>query len=150
MMAGQKQQLCTQCARFSRMKSVMVSLALLKLHCVSKIAFSHLCLQSIPSYGRGALHTPGLPARTDATNSIGTLQDGRVGLQCSTLPEAHPHYHPFFNFCKSFNVQALRGALRKVSFKEQRDISTHSLLSVDEFCHGKPFLKHPTEVKTEE
>lgn len=84
---------------------VMVSLAVLKLHCVSKIASSHLCLQSILSYGRGALHTPGLPAGSDATNSIGPLQDGRVGLQCSPPPPPSPP--PFFIFCKSFNVCAM-------------------------------------------
>lgn len=56
---------------------MMVSLALLKLHCVSKIMSSHLCLQSIPHLD--TLHTAALPANAYATNSIS--QDGSIVLQ---------------------------------------------------------------------
>lgn len=41
---------------------MMVSLALLKLHCVSKITSSHLCLQSIPHLDMKHYISPALPA----------------------------------------------------------------------------------------
>lgn len=69
---------------------MLVSLALLKLHCVSKIASSHLCLQSIPHLHR-ELHTPALSAIAYATNSISPLPDGSIELQCHPPPFSASH-----------------------------------------------------------
>lgn len=147
---GWKKQLCAQCARFSWMKSASDSLWWSHWPCWNCIASPRL-RPVISAYSQylhmDAKHyippncQPGLMPQIASVR----YRMAELGYNAALSPNLTPST-TLFHFLqviqctgeviKHFGCDALRDSLRrKVSFKDQRGISTHSVHSVDEFSH---------------